>query len=171
MTQTIDVSRRVALAGTAATLLSAGPAHGGTPASNHLRRTSMDIMRSGSQASAKGPAEYFTGAVRIDMRFTGTAPARIGGAIVTFEPGACTAWHTHPLAQTLIVTSGAGWMQMEGGPKEDIRAGDIVWIPPGEKHWHGATATTGMTHIAIAEALDGKTVDWMEKVSDKQFNG
>jgi quercetin dioxygenase-like cupin family protein len=171
MTQPIDVSRRVALAGTVATLLSAGPAYSGAPASNHLGRTTMDIMRSGSQASAKGPAEYFTGAVRIDMRFKGTAPARIGGATVTFEPGARTAWHTHPLGQTLIVTSGAGWMQMEGGPKEDIRAGDIVWIPPGEKHWHGATATTGMTHIAIAEALDGKTVDWMEKVSDLQFNG
>jgi quercetin dioxygenase-like cupin family protein len=171
MTQPIDVSRRVALAGTVATLLSAGPAYSGAPASNHLGRTTMDIMRSGSQASAKGPAEYFTGAVRIDMRFKGTAPARIGGATVTFEPGARTAWHTHPLVQTLIVTSGAGWMQMEGGPKEDIRAGDIVWIPPGEKHWHGATATTGMTHIAIAEALDGKTVDWMEKVSDLQFNG
>ena len=131
----------------------------------------MNITRGGSQASAKGPAAYFTGAVRIDMRFTGTAPARIGGATVTFEPGARTAWHTHPLGQTLIVTSGIGWVQTEGGPKEDIRAGDIVWFPPGEKHWHGATATTAMTHIAIAEALDGKTVDWMEKVSDLQFNG
>ena len=162
--------RRAVLIGAVATLLSAGVAHGRTP-SNHLGRTTMNIMRSGSQASAKGPAEYFTGAVRIDMRFKGTAPARIGGAIVTFEPGARTAWHTHPLGQTLIVTSGLGWVQTEGGPKEDIRAGDIVWIPPGEKHWHGATATTGMTHIAIAEALDGKTVDWMEKVSDTQFNG
>lgn len=131
----------------------------------------MNIMRSGSQPSAKGPAEYFTGAVRIGMPFKGTTPARIGGAIVTFEPGARTAWHTHPLGQTLIVTSGLGWVQTEGGTKEDIRDGDIVWIPPGEKHWHGATATTGMTHIAIAEALDGKTVDWMEKVSDTQFNG
>jgi quercetin dioxygenase-like cupin family protein len=171
MTEVINVSRRAVLAGTVATLLSPGLAHGGTPASNHLRRTTMNIMRSGSQPSAKGPAEYFTGAVRIDMPFKGTTPARIGGAIVTFEPGARTAWHTHPLGQTLIVTSGLGWVQIEGGPKEDIRAGDIVWILPGEKHWHGATATTGMTHIAIAEALDGKTVDWMEKVSDKQFNG
>ena len=126
----------------------------------------MNIMRSGSQPSAKGPAEYFTGAVRIDMPFKGAAPARIGGAIVTFEPAARTAWHSHPLGQTLIVTSGLGWVQTEGGPN-----GDILWIPPGEKHWHGATATTGMTHIAIAEALDGKTVDWMEKVSDKRFNG
>jgi len=131
----------------------------------------MQIVRSGSLSSAKGPAEYFTGAVRIDMPFKGTAPAHIGGATVTFEPGARTAWHTHPLGQTLIVTSGMGWVQMEGGPKEDIRAGDIVWIQPGEKHWHGATATTSMTHIAVAEALDGKTVDWMEKVSDAQFNG
>jgi 4-carboxymuconolactone decarboxylase len=170
MTATIIVARRAVLTGAAATLLSAGLAHGRTR-SNHLGRTTMNIMRSGSQPSAKGPAENFTGAVRIDMRFKGTAPARIGGAIVTFEPGARTAWHTHPLGQTLIVTAGLGWVQTEGSPKEDIRAGDIVWIPPGEKHWHGATATTGMTHIAIAEALDGKTVDWMEKVSDAQFDG
>jgi 4-carboxymuconolactone decarboxylase len=171
MRQAIDVSRRAMLAGYVATLLSAGLAHGGTPASSHLRRTTMNIIRNGSQPSAKGPAEYFTGAVRIDMRFKGSAPARIGGAIVTFEPGARTAWHTHPLGQTLIVTSGMGWVQMEGDPKEDIRAGDIVWIPPGERHWHGATATTAMSHMAISEALDGKTVDWLEKVSDAQFNG
>mgnify|MGYP002081681821 CR=1 FL=1 len=171
MTESIDEARRAMLVGIAATLLSAGLAHGGTPPHNHPTRTAMKIIRSGSQPSAKGPAEYFTGAVRIDMPFKGTAPARIGGAIVSFEPGARTAWHTHPLGQTLIVTSGMGWVQLEGGPKEDIRAGDIVWIPPGEKHWHGATATTGMTHIAISEALDGKTVDWMEKVSDAQFGG
>jgi 4-carboxymuconolactone decarboxylase len=169
MRQAIDVSRRAMLAGYVATLT--GLAHGGTPASSHLRRTTMNIIRNGSQPSAKGPAEYFTGAVRIDMRFNGSAPARIGGAIVTFEPGARTAWHTHPLGQTLIVTSGMGWVQMEGDPKEDIRAGDIVWIPPGERHWHGATATTAMSHMAISEALDGKTVDWLEKVSDAQFNG
>jgi quercetin dioxygenase-like cupin family protein len=129
----------------------------------------MQITRSGSQPSAKGPAEYFTGAVRIDSRFQGSAPARVGGGIVTFEPGARTAWHTHPLGQTLIVTSGTGWVQTEGGPKEEIRPGDIVWFAPGEKHWHGATAATGMSHIAIAEALDGTTVDWMEKVSDEQY--
>ena len=110
----------------------------------------MKILRSGSQPSAKGPAEYFTGAVRIDMPFKGNPPARVGGATVTFEPGARTAWHTHPLGQTLFVTSGMGWVQTEGGPKDEIRAGDIVWIPPGEKHWHGATATTGMTHIAVS---------------------
>ena len=170
MTEAITVSRRAVLTGAVAALLSAGLAHGRTP-SNQLGTTIMNITRGGSQASAKGPAEYFTGAVRIDMRFKGTAPARIGGAIVTFEPGARTAWHTHPLGQTLIVTSGTGWVQMEGGPKEDIRPGDIVWIPPGEKHWHGATATTAMSHIALAEALDGKTVDWLEKVSEAQFNG
>ena len=171
MTEAIDVSRRAVLTGAVATLVSAGLAHGGTPATDHLRRAIMNIMRSGSQPSAKGPAEYFTGAVRIDMPFKATAPARIGGASVTFEPGARTAWHTHPLGQTLIVAAGMGWVQMEDGRKEDIRAGDIVWIPPGVKHWHGATATTGVTHIAISEALDGKTVDWMEHVSDAQFNG
>jgi len=171
MTQVTDVSRRAVLTSGLATLMSAGLAQGGTPASDHVKRITMNIMRNGSKPSAKGPAEYFTGAVRIDMPFKGTAPARIGGAFVTFEPGARTAWHTHPLGQTLIVTSGVGWVQMEGGAKDDIRAGDIVWIPPGEKHWHGATATTAMTHIAISEALDGKTVDWLEKVSDAQFNG
>jgi quercetin dioxygenase-like cupin family protein len=129
----------------------------------------MEIKRSGSQPSAKGPPEYFTGSVRIDSRFQGSEPARISGACVTFEPGARTAWHTHPLGQTLIVTSGCGWAQCEGAPKEEIRPGDIIWFPAGEKHWHGATATTAMTHIAIAEALDGTSVDWMEKVSDAQY--
>ena len=129
----------------------------------------MDIKRSGSQPSEKGPAEYFTGAVRIDARFSASAPARVGGATVTFEPGARTAWHTHPLGQTLIVTFGSGWVQREGGPIEEIRPGDIVWFAPGEKHWHGATPTSAMTHIAIAESLDGKVVDWMEKVSDEQY--
>jgi quercetin dioxygenase-like cupin family protein len=129
----------------------------------------MQITRSGSQPSQKGPAEYFTGSVRVDSRFQGSAPARVGGGTVTFEPGARTAWHTHPLGQTLIVTSGRGWVQVEGGPREEVLPGDIVWFPPGEKHWHGATETTAMTHIAIAESLDGKTVDWMEKVSDAQY--
>ncbi|TPN45919.1 MULTISPECIES: cupin domain-containing protein [unclassified Mesorhizobium] len=129
----------------------------------------MDIQRSGSQASAKGPAEYFTGTVRIDAPFKGSEPARVSGATVTFEPGARTAWHTHPLGQMLIVLSGAGLVQREGGPVEQIRPGDIVWFAPGEKHWHGAAPTTAMSHIAIAEALDGKVVDWMEKVSDEQY--
>jgi len=129
----------------------------------------MNITRNGSQPSAKGPDDWFTGTVRIDSAFQRSAPARIGGAIVTFEPGARTAWHTHPVGQTLIVTSGLGRVQREGGPIEEIRPGDIVWFEPGEKHWHGASATTAMTHIAIAEALDGKAVDWLEKVSDEQY--
>ncbi|OWV99500.1 cupin domain-containing protein [Rhizobium sp. R693] len=131
----------------------------------------MKIKRNGSDPSAKGPADYFTGTVRIDAPFSATAPARVGGATVTFEPGARTAWHTHPLGQTLIVLSGSGRAQREGGPVEEIRAGDIIWFEPGEKHWHGASATTAMAHIAIAEALDGKVVDWMEKVTDEQYQG
>jgi quercetin dioxygenase-like cupin family protein len=133
------------------------------------REGTMEIQRIGSQPSAKGPAEWFTGAVRIDSRFQRSNPARVGGARVTFEPGARTAWHTHPLGQTLIVTSGCGWVQREGGPVEEVRPGDVVWFEPGEKHWHGAAATTAMTHIAIAEALDGKVVDWMEHVSAEQY--
>ncbi|RUT82121.1 cupin domain-containing protein [Mesorhizobium sp. M7A.T.Ca.TU.009.01.3.2] len=129
----------------------------------------MDITRNGSQASAKGSADYFTGAVRIDAPFKGSEPARVGGATVTFEPGARTAWHRHPLGQTLIVLSGAGLVQREGGPIEPILPGDIVWFAPGEKHWHGAAPTTAMSHIAIAEALDGKVVDWLEHVSDEQY--
>jgi len=129
----------------------------------------MDIQRSGSKPSGKGPAEYFTGAVRIDPLFQAPDPARARGAIVTFEPGARTAWHTHPLGQTLIVTAGCGRAQAWGRPIEEIRPGDVVWISPGEKHWHGATTTTAMTHIAIQEQLDGKTADWMEKVSDEQY--
>ncbi|OWV93154.1 cupin [Rhizobium sp. R72] len=131
----------------------------------------MKIKRNGSDPSAKGPADYFTGTVRIDAPFSATAPARVGSATVTFEPGARTAWHTHPLGQTLIVLSGSGRAQREGGPVEEIRAGDIIWFEPGEKHWHGASATTAMAHIAIAEALDGKVVDWMEKVTDEQYQG
>jgi quercetin dioxygenase-like cupin family protein len=129
----------------------------------------MEIKRSGSQPSAKGPADYFTGTVRIDATFAGEDPARVGGATVTFEPGARTAWHTHPLGQTLIVTSGLGWVERAGGPVEEIRPGDIVWFAPGEKHWHGATSTTAMTHIAIAEKLNGSPVDWLEKVTDEQY--
>ena len=129
----------------------------------------MDIKRSGSQPSGSGPADYFTGIVRIDPLAQAAAPARVLAVSVTFESGARTAWHTHPLGQTLIVTSGRGWVQSEGGPKEEIRPGDVVWCPPGEKHWHGATPTTAMTHIAIVEQLDGKAVEWMEKVSDEQY--
>ena len=131
----------------------------------------MNIKRGGSQPSAKGPAEWFTGPVRIDSPFQGGAPARVAGAVVTFEPGARTAWHTHPLGQTLIVTSGRGRAQRDGGLIEEIRPGDVVWFEPGEKHWHGASPTTAMTHIAIQEQLDGKVVDWMEHVSDEQYLG
>jgi quercetin dioxygenase-like cupin family protein len=130
----------------------------------------MTITHSGSQPSSPGPAEWFTGIVRIDALFAAPAPARGAGNAVTFEPGARTAWHTHPLGQTLIVTFGRGWVQREGGPIEEVRPGDVVWFEPGEKHWHGATATTAMTHIAIQEALDGKPVDWMEHVSDEQYH-
>lgn len=130
----------------------------------------MEIRRVGSQLSNKGANEYFIGSVRIDPLFEAPDPARVHVASVTFEPGARTAWHVHPLGQTLIVTAGCGWVQSEGGPKLEIKPGDVVWIPPGEKHWHGATLTTAMTHIAIQEALDGKTVEWMEKVSDEQYS-
>ena len=129
----------------------------------------MDIRRSGSQSSAKGPADYFTGTARIDPLFEAADPARVVGVSVTFEPGARTAWHTHPLGQTLIITAGSGRAQRWGGPIETIRPGDVIWFPPGEKHWHGAAATTAVTHIAIQERRDGKTVDWMEKVSDEQY--
>jgi quercetin dioxygenase-like cupin family protein len=129
----------------------------------------MEIKRNGSQPSAKGPAEYFTGAVRIDPLFEAPAPARVRAASVTFQPGARSAWHTHPLGQALIVTSGLGWTQCWGEPKEEIRPGDVILCPPGKKHWHGATPTTAMTHIAIQEALNGKVVDWLEKVSDEQY--
>jgi quercetin dioxygenase-like cupin family protein len=130
----------------------------------------ITITRSGSQPSRQGPAENFTGSVRIDPLFNANAPSRTSGGRVTFEPGARTAWHTHPLGQTLIVTAGSGWVRQWGGPIQDIREGDVVGIPPGQKHWHGATATTGMTHIAIQEWLDGKNVEWMEKVSDEQYH-
>jgi quercetin dioxygenase-like cupin family protein len=131
----------------------------------------MDIKRTGSQPSARGPAEWFTGSVRIDQPFQAADPARAGGAVVTFEPGARTAWHTHPLGQTLIVTAGGGRAQRWGGSIEEIRPGDVIWFAPGEKHWHGAAPTTAMTHIAIAEKLDGKAVDWLEHVSDEQYQG
>lgn len=129
----------------------------------------MDIKRSGTQASTQGSADYFTGTVRIDPLFQPKDPARAVGNSVTFEPGARTAWHTHPLGQTLIVTAGVGWAQRWGGPVELIRPGDVVWIPPGEKHWHGATRTTGVTHTAIQEALEGSHVAWLEQVSEAQY--
>jgi quercetin dioxygenase-like cupin family protein len=129
----------------------------------------MEIKRCGSQPSGKGPADYFTGTVRIDPLFDAPDPGRVLGASVTFEPGARTAWHTHPLGQTLIVTSGVGWTQCKGEPIVKIRAGDVIWCPPNVKHWHGATPTTAMTHIAIQEALNGSPVTWMEKVTDDEY--
>jgi len=131
----------------------------------------MEIKRIGSQPSGKGPAEYFTGTVRIDPLNSPPEPARVAMALVTFEPGARTAWHTHPLGQTLIVTAGSGWVQREGEEKQEIHPGDVIYFTPGEKHWHGATATTAMSHIAIQEKLNGSPVDWMEHVTDKQYSG
>ncbi len=130
----------------------------------------MEIKRVGSQPSAKGSSEWFTGTVRVDLLFEAPDPARVSGASVTFEPGSRTAWHTHPLGQTLIVMAGCGWAQRDGGPIEEIRPGDVVWFSPGEKHWHGATQAIAMTHVAIQEKKDGKVVDWMEKVSDEQYH-
>ena len=135
----------------------------------HPKETHMEIKKIGTQPSGKGPADWFTGTVRIDPLFTAPDPALVAGASVTFEPGARTAWHTHPLGQTLIVTAGCGWAQREGGPVEEIHPGDVVSIPPNEKHWHGAAPTTAMTHIAIQEKKDGKMVDWMEHVTDTQY--
>lgn len=131
----------------------------------------MDIRRNGARPSMPGPEDWFTGPVRIEPLFDAGEPARVAGASVTFEPGARTAWHTHPLGQTLIVTAGLGRVQREGGPIEEIRPGDVIWFSPGEKHWHGASPTSAMTHIAIQEKLDGKAVDWLEKVSDAQYEG
>jgi quercetin dioxygenase-like cupin family protein len=129
----------------------------------------MEITRVGTRPSQEGPEDWFTGRVRVDYLFQAHDPARGAGASVTFEPGARTAWHTHPLGQTLIVTSGVGRVRREGGPVEEIRPGDVVWFEPGEKHWHGASPTTAMTHIAVQEALDGQVVEWMEKVTDEEY--
>lgn len=138
--------------------------------SSGSKAQNVEVTRNGSQPSQKGSAEYFTGSVRIDPLFQAQEPARAAGASVTFEPGARTAWHTHPLGQTLIVTAGVGWVQEWGGQTQEIRPGDVVRIPPGKKHWHGAMPTTGMTHLAIQENLNGKIVEWREKVSDEQYH-
>ena len=144
---------------------------GSQPSTSSSANQPLHKATAGQEATARqeGPADWFTGNVRIDPLFEAPEPARVRGASVTFEPGARTAWHTHPLGQTLIVTSGLGWAQCWGGLIEEIRPGDVIWFPPDEKHWHGATPTTAMTHIAIQEALDGKVVDWMEKVTDEQY--
>ena len=131
----------------------------------------MEIIRNGTRPSGKGPAAWFTGTVRVDPLFNPNDPDRVQGASVTFEPGARTAWHTHPLGQTLIVTSGAGRVQCQGGPVGEVRPGDVVWFSPGEKHWHGASPETAMTHIAVQEVQDGKVVEWMEQVSDAEYRG
>lgn len=148
---------------TGATLLLAATAGAQAP------RAGVEIQRNGSRPSQKGPPETFTGAVRLDTPFSGRAPSKVSGSIVTFEPGARTAWHTHPVGQTLIVTSGCGWIQGEGGAVETIRPGDVVWTPPGVRHWHGGTAATAMTHVAIVESLDGERAKWMEPVTDAQY--
>jgi quercetin dioxygenase-like cupin family protein len=129
----------------------------------------MEIKRSGAEPSRRGPAEWFSGTVRLDPLFQPPKPARVVGALVTFEPGARTAWHTHPLGQTLVITTGLGWVQSEGGPIEEVRPGDVVWFPPNQRHWHGATPTNAMSHIAIQESLDGTNVEWLEHVSDAQY--
>jgi len=166
------ITRRLVLAGAGGVvgLAAAAAAAARTPpVATQGRNAAMQITRAGSQPSRKGPAEYFTGPVRVDPMFQAGDPARVNGGHVTFEPGARTAWHTHPLGQTLIITSGLGWVQHEGGPIEEARPGDVVWFPSGLKHWHGATPTTAMTHIAITESQNGKNVDWMEKVGDEQY--
>lgn len=163
------VTRRAALIGGAAAAIGVRRALAAEAQKEPDMDIDIDIKRNGSRPSQKGPADWFTGTVRIDPLFQAPDPARVAAGQVTFEPGARTAWHTHPLGQTLIVTAGLGWVQREGGPVEEIRPGDVVWFPPGLKHWHGASPTTAMTHIAIQESLGGKTVDWMEKVSDEQY--
>jgi quercetin dioxygenase-like cupin family protein len=156
------MSRPVLLA---AALLLAAP----VPAALAQAPGGIGIARAGSQPSARGPADYFTGAVRIDPLFAAATPSRMSGGSVTFEPGARSAWHIHPAGQVLVVTAGVGWVQREGGPVEEMRPGDVVRIPPGLRHWHGAAATTSVTHIALQEAVDGAAVTWMEQVSDAQY--
>ena len=170
MDELVNEARRhvLATAGGIAALMAAVPALAQLPGPNEKGGT-MEIFRGGSRPSRKGAQEMFTGMVRIDPLFQAPSPARVSGSCVTFEPGARTAWHTHPLGQTLLINSGLGRVQREGGPVEEVRAGDVVWFPPGVKHWHGASPATGMTHIAILEALDGKVVDWMETVTDEQY--
>jgi quercetin dioxygenase-like cupin family protein len=165
------ITRRSLLAATGGLAISAAAAETAPNVQTNRRNGAMEIKRNGTQPSGKGPADYFTGTVRVDPLFQAPDPARTNGASVTFEPGARTAWHTHPLGQTLIVTAGFGRVQRWGGTVEEIRPGDVVWFPPGEKHWHGASPTTAMTHIALQERLDGKVVDWLEKVTDQQYGG
>jgi quercetin dioxygenase-like cupin family protein len=169
----LEVTRRhlLRLAGGLAVLVGYRPAVAQQPIKQSMdRKTTMKIERNGSRPSTKGAQDYFSGSVRVEPVFQVGEPMRLNAGSVTFEPGARTAWHTHPLGQTLIITAGLGWVQTEGGQIEEVRPGDVVWFPPGEKHWHGATPTTAMTHIAVQESLNGKNVDWMEKVSDAQYS-
>jgi quercetin dioxygenase-like cupin family protein len=164
------VTRRRILATTGGFAAAAGVAAAQVPTlAMRARSETMDIKRNGSRPSGKGPEAYFTGTVRVDPMFEIGEPVRVTGGHVTFEPGARSAWHTHPLGQTLVITSGLGWAQLEGGSIEEIRPGDVVWFPPGVKHWHGATPSTAVSHIAITESREGKNVDWMEKVSAEQY--
>jgi quercetin dioxygenase-like cupin family protein len=161
--------RLIAAVGSIAIIPATSGVNAGQPGNLQKRNTVMQIKRSGEQASQKGPEAWFTGQVRIDPMQAAPAPVRVSAGTVTFEPGARTAWHTHPLGQTLIIVSGLGWVQSEGGAIEEVRPGDVVWFPPGLKHWHGASPSNAMAHIAITEALDGKAVDWLEKVTDQQY--
>jgi quercetin dioxygenase-like cupin family protein len=163
------ISRRAVLIAGVAASIETTAARALAPELHKEAHMDIDIKRNGSRPSQKGSDDWFTGTVRIDPLFQAPDPARVGAGQVTFEPGARTVWHTHPLGQTLIVTAGLGWVQREGGLVEEIRPGDVVWFPPGLKHWHGASPTTAMTHIAIQESVGGKNVDWMEKVSDEQY--
>ena len=149
--------------------VAAAPGSSAAPSASGDNAGAVRITRVGSLPSSRGPAGNFSGSVRVDRLFSATVPSRASSGLVTFEPGARSAWHTHPLGQVLVVTAGMGWVQREGGPVEEIRPGDVVWIAPGVRHWHGATATTGMSHIAVTEHLDGKVAEWMEKVSDEQY--
>ena len=169
----LEVTRRrlFRLVGGLAVLVGYRPALAQQPKKHSMEgKTTMKIERNGSRPSTKGAQDYFSGSVRVEPVFQVGEPMRLNAGSVTFEPGARTAWHTHPLGQTLIITAGLGWVQTEGGQIEEVRPGDVVWFPPGEKHWHGATPTTAMTHIAVQESLNGKNVDWMEKVSDAQYS-
>jgi quercetin dioxygenase-like cupin family protein len=166
----MTITRRKIIASTVVTLATSSLRRGNAAAELSKEKEShMEITRIGSQPSTKGKAEYFTGTVRVDPLFQPHAPARASAGSVTFEPGARSAWHTHPLGQMLLITAGCGWAQREGGPIEEVHPGDVVWFPPGEKHWHGATPKMALTHIAIQEAVDGKVVDWLEHVSDEQY--
>jgi quercetin dioxygenase-like cupin family protein len=169
MTRLVTLAATTLLASSGGTVLAQTPAPAAAASAQAQAQADLRISHAGSQPSVRGPGDFFTGAVRVDPLFPATAPSRMSGGSVTFEPGARSAWHTHPAGQVLVVTAGAGWIQREGGPVEEMRPGDVVWIPPGLRHWHGAAATTGVTHLALQEEVDGQAVTWMEKVLDAQY--